>query len=260
MSLMVIRSRDRRPEKGSWVRLSRGPNKGDLGYVMRSDVNCDLVTVVVVPRIDLCYPQASRKRKRTFQRPPAKLFDVLKVSHVYGKDMVSIRNDRHIFQKKKYYKGLLELNLFTTQMLVRVDEASLVAVRPFVEAGVVSPGEALAVVSHEICARLRPGDAVRITSSEHAGCRGILVIKQGDVAFVDLDDINSQGSDAQKPDILLQVPITALQRIFRVGDKVRVDDGPAGYIVEVGDGCLSLVEEQTKEVVRSLSPFIRQRI
>jgi transcription elongation factor len=179
---------------------------------VRSDANCDLVRVVVVPRID--YPGAPRKRKRTFQRPPAQLFDPVRVSYVHGEDSVSTRNGRHVFQKEKYYKGLLELDLFTTQMLMTVHEPSLVAVRPFVEAAVVSPAEALTAVAHEVSARLRPGDAVRISSGEHAGCRGILVVKQGDVAFVDLDEVDCQGNHVEKLSILLQVPIKALQRIF----------------------------------------------
>ena len=263
VSLMTVHSQDRRLQCGSWVRLGFGTNKGDLGYVTRSDANCDCVRVVVVPRIDLYDPHPSKKRKRTSQRPSAKLFNATDMIHYYGRDAILTRNGREVFQKQKYYKGLLELDLFATHALRKVQDPKLQEVKPFVEAGVISPGEGLAITAHEANASLLPGDAVKITSGEHAGCKGILTDADGRFAFIDLDETDCKGNALPKLDRLLQVPIKAIQRIFRIGDNVRVRAeadgsavGPAGCITEVGDGLLSIVDDTTKKPVRSILPLI----
>jgi transcription elongation factor len=205
-------------------------------------------------------PHPSRKRKRTSQRPPAKLFNTTDMIHYYGRYAISSRNDRQVFQKQKFYKGLLELDLFSTHVLTKVQDPRLREVKPFIDAGVVSPGEGLAVTAHETNASLRPGDAVKITSGEHAGCKGILIDADGSVAFIDLDESDCEGNAMPKLNHLLQVPIKAIQRIFRIGDNVRVraetggNPGPAGCITAVDDGLLSIVDDNTKEPVRSPFP------
>jgi hypothetical protein len=79
--LFKIRTDDRRITAHSWVRLRRGPNKGDLAYVLDASLNCDEVRIAVVPRMAFTIPvnmgSRMRKRKRTIRRLAPWLFVVI---------------------------------------------------------------------------------------------------------------------------------------------------------------------------------------
>jgi transcription elongation factor SPT5 len=45
--------------KGGWVRMKRGPYKGDLAQVVGADEARGRVTIKLIPRLDLVYASSS---------------------------------------------------------------------------------------------------------------------------------------------------------------------------------------------------------
>ena len=93
--------------KGQWVRVKSGLYKGDLGQVYQLTDQNSLITVKLIPRIDLSAlddADAGRKRKRAFpprgaDRPPQALFNP---SEVQKKGGVVTTIQKHPTDRRRY--------------------------------------------------------------------------------------------------------------------------------------------------------------
>jgi hypothetical protein len=162
--LFKIRSEDQRITAHSWVQLRRGPNKGDLAYVLDASINCDVVQIAIMPRMPFTIPvntgSGMRKRKRRLQRLAPRPFDPIEIKHVHGSDALKQKGDDYYFQKKLFCKGMLIQTIQSTQSLHRILNPPLHEIKPFISAEFVTPAAALAIISDQVSASIRPGDHV----------------------------------------------------------------------------------------------------
>jgi hypothetical protein len=265
--LFNTRGEDRCITAQSWVRLRRGPNKGDLAYVLDASINCDHVRIAVMPRMSFTLPantgsgKGERKRKRTPQRLAPQPFDPIEVKHVHGSDALKQKGDDYYFQKKKFREGMLIQTIQSTQTLHRVLNATLDEIKPFIWAGFVTSAAALAMASAQALASIRPGDRVAFTAGEYAGYRARVISCNDIVAVVDILDFDADNKVVYRSPFLWEVPIGHLRRSFYVGEKVYVREdagehaGSTGCVVVIDgdDQHLTFLEDQTGKLVSALS-------
>ena len=259
IDLLKVRSEDRRIIPQSWVRLRRGPNKRDLAYVLRADSNSDHVQIAVMPRIAFTTLERStgNKRKRKPQRLAALPFDATQVEHVHGSNALKRRGDSYIFQNNTFRKGMLILNLQSTCSLLRVPSPPFDEIKPFIDAGFITPAAALAVTSGQVMAAIRPGDYVELIAGEQSGCRARVVSCGDDTASMAIEPLDLNLHPVSPPTYPIDVPLRCLRRFFRVGDNIRVREGAgehsgrSGCIVAVFDDRqrLTFVEDKTRNTV-----------
>ena len=257
--LLQVRSEDRRIKPQSWVRLRRGPNKRDLAYVLRSDSNSDRVQIAVMPRMAFTVPGGSmdKKRKRKPPRLLARPFDATEVTHVHGSNALKRRGDSYIFQNHKFRNGMLILNVQSTCTLLRVPSPPLNEIKPFVDAGFVTPAAALAMTSAQVTAAIQPGDYVELIAGEQSGCRATVVACGDDIASVEIEPFDSTLRAVDRPTLPIDVPLRYIRRFIRIGDNIRVREGAgehagrSGCVVAIFDDrqCLSFVEDKTRNTV-----------
>jgi transcription elongation factor SPT5 len=261
--LFTCRTEDRRVKAHTWVRLRRGLNKGDLAYVLRSSVNSDVVQIAVLPRIPFSLPddrtraRIDKRRKLNTPRPPQLSFDPKETRRIHGPGSVTQMGEYLVFQGKTFLRGMQVLKIHSTLTLLRVPSPPLDALKPFIDAGFITPPDALAATSSAIAALVRPGDSVELIAGEQRGCRAMVVTCHDDVAVVDVQPFDSNLRPLDCSPFLLTVPLKNIQRIFRVGDNVRVrtnepeHGGSTGCVVAVLDNgkCLSFLEDKTRRTV-----------
>src|SRR5882762_9437216 len=119
-SLLQIRKQDQSVTPGSWVRIKRGKYQGDLAQLIDISENGEEVGLKFIPRIDLnpkdevAVTVDGKKRKKvgiavsTGMRPPQRFFNYEEVVKVYGRKMVSKRNQVYVFQNDTYKDGFIE--------------------------------------------------------------------------------------------------------------------------------------------------------
>jgi transcription elongation factor len=249
IDIFNFRSQDRRIMARSWVRLRRGPNKGDLAYVLHSSVNSDRVQIAVLPRGLFSLPGGfdNKKRKRKSQRVPARPFDPIEIKRIHGPDAIQQKGGNYyVFDKKVYRKGMLILNVQSVHTLLRVSSPPLAEIKPFIDAGFVTPGAALAVTSDEVGASVQPGDSVELIAGEQSGCKAMVVTCHDHVALVDVEP-----SVFDQPSMFLEVPLKHIRRIFHVREGTGEHAGSSGCVVAVLDGGrrLSFIEDKTRNIV-----------
>jgi transcription elongation factor len=196
-----------------------------------------------------------RKRKRRLQQLAPRPFDPVEIKHVHRSDALKQKGDDYYFQKKLFCKGMLIQTIQSTQSLHRILNPPLHEIKPFISAEFVTPAAALAIISDQVSASIRPGDHVDLIAGEQAGCWATVVSCNHRVAVVDLKSLSNE--DVVDPPFLLEVPLRYIRPRFRIGDTV-CDRGDAGehaglsgcVIVVNEDGKhLTFVEDQTKEHV-----------
>jgi hypothetical protein len=238
----------------TWARLQKGPNKTDLAYVLRADVDSDHVQIAVVPRMAFTVQRSPEDNLCKLERLPAIPFDPTIIEDVHGPDALKQRGDSCIFDNKTFRNGMLILNVQALHTLVPIPFPSLREVMPFVDAGFIAYEAALDVTAHEELARIRPGDYVHLIAGQRAGCMAMVVTIEDYIACVDIHPVDM---DPDQPSNLVDVPIYSMQRILHVGDYVRVRDdaaelaGSAGIIAAVSeDGqVVQFIQEKTKKTV-----------
>ena len=259
--LLKIRSEDRRITAQSWVRLRRGPNKGDLAHVLETSINSDQVRIAVMPRMPFTIPLkmdiGKGKRKRTPGRLPAQPFDPVKIKHAHGVDVLKHTGDGYYFQGKLFRKGMLIQTIQSAHTLERVLHPPLHEIKPFISAGFITPVAALAITSGQVLSSILPGDHISLIAGEQSGCKAVVMSCTNDTAIVELESLDYTQNVVDRPPFLLEAPLCHIRRQFRVGDNVRVKDdagehaGSFGLVVAVDDDGqrLTFIKDQATEHV-----------
>jgi transcription elongation factor len=214
------------PASPGWIRVKRGLYKNDLGYIESVNATNLRLTARVVPRISL-EPAKGKKRKSKSQpaRPPPQLFDNALIENAYGSSKVQRRNHIFVFQNQLYRNGFLELELdrhdIYENAIPTSDELLYFCRDLSIDVGVVAQAYDLAGR-----AALKPGDRLKVVSSQHCGLLGLIRTVLGNEVQVDIGGIE------------LTLSAESVRKSFQVGDEVKVNSGEyaglTGWVVGVG--------------------------
>lgn len=214
------------PHTPGWVRLTKFPYTGDLGFVAEVDDRTLKTLVLVVPRIDYNPPE-NRKRKRRWEgRPPQAVFNAAVARASYGDSSVALRNDVFIFKNNLFREGLLLMydpEFISSEPSPTLDEISWFTQRQSV------PQQFLQhCVDVLQSAKLQVGDSVKILDGSYRNLVGeVTDIDNAESATVQLSTIRS----------CVVLPVITLRKTIVIGDDVKVTSGPhkdfTGWVVAI---------------------------
>jgi ribosomal protein L24 len=230
----------------AWVRIKHGKYKGDIGYVLNSDPSNHLIAILIPPR---CFPYPMPSRSVAlldrFRLPNDQTVrDVICDGKVTG----------FSYKGEQYYKGLLLKN-FHRDRLELVASPHADDIRLHMESGFDTPfvKKTLAAFSLQF---LCIGDSVRVIAGELRPNIGTVISTDYVLGSVRLETI--LGGNRRSIDVRLE----DVDRIFRVGDDVRVVAGPylglEGQIIQISDDMFHVCQGVSKEEVR-LVPKLKSK-
>jgi ribosomal protein L24 len=221
-----------------WVRVRYGKHKGDIGYVFDSDQSNGLIAILIPPR---CFP---------YPMPSGSvaLLDRLRLPN--NQTVRDLNRDGKVigcsYKGEQYYMGLV-LKHFHRDRLELVASPHADDIQLHMQSGFDTPfvKKTLAVFSMQF---LRIGDSARVISGELRSKIGTVVSTDhasGSVCLEIILDGHRSGIDVRLEDI---------ERVFCVGDEVRVVAGPylglEGHIIQISDDMFHVCQDGSKEEVR----------
>lgn len=223
----------------AWVRIKHGKHKGDIGRVFKS-VND--VTEVLCPARDFPYsmPRGCRALVERSRLPKNhSVSDIILNDEVVG----------WTYKGASYYKGLL-LKKFRREDLELLASPHADAIQLHLESGWDTTFLKKTIVEFSM-QFLRAGDWARVTNGSLRGELGRVISTDHSCGSVGLE-IAFDGCPDE-----IEVRLQDVERVFRVGDTVRVVAGPylglEGYILKMCEEVFHVCQEASKEVV-SLRP------
>jgi len=230
-------SRSKLPDT-AWVRITRGKYKDDVGRVFKSKEE-DFVEVLIATR-DFPYkmPQGTRslvERSRLPNSKAGQVSDIILNGEVVGWS----------YKGESYYKGLV-VKIFARDQVELVAVPHVNDIQLHLESGWDTPFLKATVVAFSM-QFLRVGDSARVVKGSLRGELGTVISTDHTCDSVGLE-FNFDGC-LEETEISLQ----DIERVFRVGDTVRVVAGPymgvEGHLIQMYDDVLHVCQETTKEVV-----------
>lgn len=262
--LRPSRSSETRLKPGSYVRVKTGKYKGDLGIVDNLAENDLEVRVKLVPRLDygrsnqtIIDPATGKKKNINFSskfRPPQRLFSDIEAQQYDREHITTAKRDRnyYIYRNEEYINGFLYKDIKFNQLETQNIKPTLQELTLF-DSMKDSDGIDLQSVASTLknaddkAITFQPNDRVEIISGEQSKMKGkVLSIAEAKVARVLLE-----GNDDESDNTIVEVPTSALRKVFLPGDHVTVIHGvhkdESGLIVNVKDNQVTLVSDQTKK-------------
>ena len=267
-SLLQIKKQDLTVTPGSWVRIKRGKYGGDLAQVMDITENGEEVGLKFIPRIDLNPKDDAsidgKKRKKVGtavlagMRPPQRFFNYEEVVKVYGRKMVSKRNQVYVFQNDTYKDGFIEKDFRLSALSLENVNPTLDEITRFTKGADGAEGEntvdlsIIAEASRKAAiAVLQPGDHVEVFEGEQSGVHGVVDSISQDIVIVSPVGVDLEG---QK----VQVPARSVRKRFKPGDHVKVMTGKnadeTGLVVSVAENIVTFLSDMSMQEVRSSLP------
>ncbi|KAJ8587290.1 hypothetical protein M405DRAFT_316926 [Rhizopogon salebrosus TDB-379] len=229
----VMRSRSTFPHP-AWVRIKRGRYNGDIGYVFDSDQSNGLVGVLIPPR-DFRDPTSKGSATlldRCHLPNDTSLSDILLGEQVVGWS----------YKGEQYYKGLL-LKHFHRECLELVTRPHVDDIRLHLQSGWDLPFLTRTKVAFSM-QFLRAGDAVRVIAGELRSL--VATVTSVDHIYSASLELTLDGQTTEA-----QVRLENLERVFHVGDVVRVVAGSylglEGYILEMSEEIFDLRQDISGE-------------
>ncbi|THH21383.1 hypothetical protein EW146_g130 [Bondarzewia mesenterica] len=271
-SLLQIKKQDLTVTPGSWVRIKRGKYGGDLAQVMDITENGEEVGLKFIPRIDLNPKDEGslegKKRKKvgtttsTGMRPPQRFFNYEEVVKVYGRKLVSKRNQVYVFQNDTYKDGFIEKDFRLNALSLENVNPTLDEITHFTKGADGAEGEntvdlsIIAEASRKAAiAVLQPGDHVEVFEGEQSGVHGIVESITQDIVTVSPVGVDLEG---QK----VQVPARSVRKRFKPGDHVKVMAGKnadeTGLVVSVADNVVTFLSDMSMQEVSVFSKDLRE--
>lgn len=281
---------------GGWVRVRRGAYKGDLAQVDDVPEGTEMVTLKLVPRIDL-QPREDRedangggvngingqkKRRRaaaesSLFRPPPKFFNAEEVKAAYaGKAKVVKDSEGYHFQNDIYADGYLIKdfrlsNIERENINPTIDEITRfmgeTAVASSAAAGADGSGVAGATGDNRLDLNLiadaakqqtilQPGDSVEIFEGSQKGVVGVIESIQGNVLSV------SPTEPADLVGTSIEVLASQVRKRFKAGDHVKVLRGKnvneSGLVLKVKDDLVTFLSDLSVQEVTVFSKDVRE--
>ncbi|KAI0305112.1 hypothetical protein B0F90DRAFT_1156675 [Multifurca ochricompacta] len=273
-SLLLIKKQETTVNPGNWVRIKRGKYQGDLAQVVDITENGEEVGLKFIPRIDL-NPKDDvvidgKKRKKTGQavstgvRPPQRFFNYEEVVKVYGRKMVSKRNQAYIFQNDTYKDGFIEKDFKLSGIVTENVNPTLDEITRFARGNQEGEGMENAVDLSLIAeasrkaaiAVLQPGDHVEVFEGEQAGVHG--VVESIALDIVTVNPVGAFDLEGQK----VQVPARSVRKRFKPGDHVKVMSGKnadeSGLVVSVSGNIVTFLSDMSMLEVSVFSKDLRE--
>ncbi len=267
-------------KRGSWVRVKRGPYKGDVAQVWDHDFGRSQVTLRLLPRLDLedikkklsgaaegeDNDKRAGKRKRGF-RPPAKFFNPEEVvAAMDGLETVQRRRDANgemysYFDGKKFKDGYLHkvfniATIATDNVSPTLEELTKFQTKPIEARDSDDEDERPAERSEPAfklpSARQRKritfqkGDRVRVMKGDLKNLLGVVeAVKDKEVTILPQHE--------ELKNERLVVDAGDLQKFFSAGDHVKIltgkFEGETGMIVKVEDDTATVLSDsESKEM------------
>ena len=138
---MNVKKREIPVKPGGWVRVKRGKYAGDLAQVLEVFDAGELIRIRLIPRLDIYIPEdqkSERKRGKTANRPPQKLFDQKEVNQLARgvKDGHVTRSKGYwVFKSDSYKDGFLEKDVKVASLDLNATKPSLEEVSKFTTGG-----------------------------------------------------------------------------------------------------------------------------
>jgi transcription elongation factor SPT5 len=240
--------------KGQWVRMKRGIYGADLGKVVRTSDQNTLITVKLVPRIDIQALEeaqrggsANNKRKRpsAANKPPQKLFDRSEITQLGGvvTSKTGIGRGFSIYNGNRYkhgylYKDLPVSGLQTENIQPTADEIEKFHQKlPYDEA---SESEESAEEEEKFDENRALANKTQFVMGDH------VIVSSGPMKNITARIISLNKTIATlQPDanqvisMHIEVSTMELRKFFRLGDHVKVISGiyrsETGMITQVGE-------------------------
>ena len=278
-SLLLIKKQETTVNPGNWVRIKRGKYQGDLAQVVDITENGEEVGLKFIPRIDLNPKDEvsvdGKKRKKTglgvpgSVRPPQRFFNYEEVVKVYGRKVVSKRNQAYVFQNDTYKDGFIEKDFKLSGIVTENINPTLEEITRFARGNQEGEGMENAVDLSLIAeaarkaaiAVLQPGDHVEVFEGEQAGVHG--TVESINLDTVTVNPVGSFDLEGQK----IQVPARSVRKRFKAGDHVKVMSGKnadeSGLVVSVSGNIVTFLSDMSMQEVgfilsnrpASLKPF-----
>ncbi|KAI0062514.1 transcription elongation factor Spt5 [Artomyces pyxidatus] len=271
-SLLLIKKQDLTVAPGSWVRMKRGKYQGDLAQVMDITENGEEVGLKFIPRIDLnpkdeVAPDGKKRKKTglamsTGIRPPQRFFNYEEVVKVYGRKMVSKRNQVYVFQNDTYKDGFIEKDYKLNALVLENVNPTLDEITRFGKGQDGGEGEntvdlsIIAEASRKAAiAVLQPGDHVEVFEGEQSGVHGVV-----DSISQDIVTVNPVGVDLEGQKV--QIPARSVRKRFKPGDHVKVMAGKnadeTGLVVSVAGNVVTFLSDMSMQEVSVFSKDLRE--
>ncbi|KDQ56765.1 hypothetical protein JAAARDRAFT_36254 [Jaapia argillacea MUCL 33604] len=272
-SLLQIKKQDLTVTPGSWVRIKRGKYQGDLAQVMDITENGEEVGLKFIPRIDL-NPKDDltvdgKKRKKLGlgttslnMRPPQRFFNYEEVVKVYGRKMVSKRNQVYVFQNDTYKDGFIEKDFRLSALQLDDVSPTLDEITRFTKG--MDGGENEGAVDLSIIAEasrkaaiavLQPGDHVEVFEGEQSGAHGVVQSIEGDIVSLTAKGLEIDGTK-------IEVPARSVRKRFKPGDHVKVMTGKnadeTGLVVSVAENVVTFLSDMSMQEVSVFSKDLRE--
>ncbi|KAL7748461.1 transcription elongation factor spt5 [Sorochytrium milnesiophthora] len=265
--------------EGGWVRIRRGKYANDLAQVLQTSDTGDLVTVRLVPRLDMTpsdrptlsknateeqkkkYKDEERKRRKDAPRPPQKLFSERELPPALRRMAAPARGGGWTYYGETYRRGYLEKEVRVSSLITSGVTPTLDEITNFTgEAdGGLDASVLMSLKSNGAAqdsarpVRFQPGEAVEITSGELARVHGIVESVTNDLATI----VPRVPGLRDK----LTIPLAQLQKRFNIGDHVKVVQGKhkdeTGMILNITDNTATLFSDisstEIKVFIRDLS-------
>jgi transcription antitermination factor NusG len=221
----------------AWVRIKHGKYKGDIAQVFDSDLLNDLVAVLIPPR-DFPYPMPRGSRSLLDR---SRLPNGDAVSNINrGEEVVGCQ-----YKGERYYKGLL-LHNFHRDRLERVVCPHANDIQLHLQSGWDQSFLKSTVVAFSM-QFLHVGDWAKIVKGDLSSEIGKVASTDHPAGSATLD----LSLDGHRKEI--EVRLQDIERVFRVGDTVRVVAGPylgvEGHIIEMVNDIFRLCQDVSKEEV-----------
>ncbi|KAG6836571.1 hypothetical protein H0H93_006595 [Arthromyces matolae] len=230
------------PRCPSWLRLTCSPYKGDLALVKK--IKDSGVEVLVVPRLQLqkiaTSPPKKRKRaegaSKKKGRPDATLFDIHKVSAIFGVNTIQQKGvNEYMFKQKRFIDGLHCLRI-TDEFRPEAAIPTPSELDLFKTSRFISPEFGTQTAEIMAAFRLSVGDFVKVVQGDAQGAVGKITDVSNHQASVQL----SQAS------IVLQISLEYLRKNIEIGDQVLVvmgdHKGSVGWVTASHEDNISIYD------------------
>ncbi|KAM6501207.1 transcription elongation factor SPT5 [Amanita muscaria] len=269
-SLLQIKKQEQTVTPGTWVRIRRGKYAGDLAQVVDITENGEDVGLRFIPRIDLtprddAAVDGKKRKKQTTgtgtMRPPQRLFNYEEVIKVYGRKLVSKRNQVYVFQNETYREGFIEKDFKLSALSLEDVNPTLDEIQQFsrkqdsegdnlVDLSVIAEASRKAAISV-----LQPGDHVEVFEGEQAGVHGVVEEISGDVVTITAKGVELEG---QK----IELPARSVRKRFKPGDHVKVMSGQntdeTGLVVSVVENIVTFISDMSMQEISVFSKDLRE--